>query len=913
MSQSVNLSLAPDLEGIGRLVRQARGALDRGARVVLHAPVTLSNYRRLADTVRFIDDRLSEVAGISFTLTEGAGVLDAPDFKPWWEATRHAAQARELGCVIAEPLPGAPGPGLKGSNPRPRSEPHPELLTTWTRPKAGDFEGCITTLMEGVGTLARFVNLPKLTEAHPKMLAYVKEDPRDMARLAKQEAAAQLVTLIQASEEVDAGFVSGLEAACRALSSEVVISRGEDPEIAGRLDDFTARIVCGSLGSEPYTSISEQTLMLWPQGARGEAMEALSAGLSDEHPPATSHRMLSADLWLVDIPELEIIAAGGDPVPLDRFLADALKLEAGRPEWLRRAEAEESPWLKHEAVVPGGVLPLSAVDRARPKRGRRPLTILGLASTTLANHAAVVVVDGEVVAALQEERVRRKKQLGWHPLGEPGVTVVSDATLRLEESWPKRAIAQVLEMAGLSMADIDHRAYNGIPARFFPTYALTDPARPPRTIFDGRDFFVPHHLTHAASTFRVSGMEDAFIFTVDGRGERETAAFFEVIEGRIERIFDVMVGDDSLIGGVYEYLTTILGFGHYGAGSTMGLAPYGEPRFDLSPWLSARSRDDFSIHDRGLEAPFGHLRRARGGPMSQAHKDLAASAQLALEETVLALVTDGVKGRPVPRLCLAGGVALNCAMNQRLRSELKVGEIYVQPAANDAGTALGAAAEAHFELTGENLKPMTHARLGPSYNDAQVKAALERFGLPYTTPEDLSERIAEMLVDQRVIAWFDGRLEFGPRALGGRSILADPRTREMRDRVNAHKARQSWRPFGPSILAGHEADWFVTPMHSPFMLFTLPVRPERQAQIAAVVHVDGTTRPQSVSAEDNPAYHALISAFYRRTGVPMVLNTSFNTAFEPIVQSPEDAISSFLQLGVDALVIEGHLVERPES
>ena len=448
------------------------------------------------------------------------------------------------------------------------------------------------------------------------------------------------------------------------------------------------------------------------------------------------------------------------------------------------ARAKGSPWLEHEAVVPGGILPLSAVDRPRPRAPRRPLTILGLASTTLANHAAVLVVDGEVVAAVQEERIRRRKQLGWHPLGEPGVTVVSDATLTLEESWPKRAIAEVLDIAGLTMADVDHRAYNGIPARFFPTYALRDAARPPRTIFDGRDFFIPHHLTHAAS------------------------------------------------------------------------------------------------------------------------------AQQALEETVLALVKDGVDGRPVPRLCLAGGVALNCSMNQRLRQAFSVEEIYVQPAANDAGTALGAAAEAHFELTGENLAPMTHAKLGRGYSDAEVTRALERFGLSYTTPEDLSERVAQMLVDQKVVAWFDGRLEFGPRALGGRSILADPRTREMRDRVNAHKARQSWRPFGPSILAGHEADWFMTPFHSPFMLFTLPVRPERRGQIAAVVHVDGTTRPQSVSAEDNPNYHALIAAFYRRTGVPMVLNTSFNTAFEPIVQSPEDAISSFLQLGVDALVIEGHLVER---
>ena len=223
-------------------------------------------------------------------------------------------------------------------------------------------------------------------------------------------------------------------------------------------------------------------------------------------------------------------------------------------------------------------------------------------------------------------------------------------------------------------------------------------------------------------------------------------------------MFDVLVGEDSLIGGVYEYLTTILGFGHHGAGSTMGLAPYGEARFDLSPWLSARSRTDFSIHDRGLGGPFGHLKRPRGGQMEQAHKDLAASAQRALEETVLAFVRDGVAGRPVPRLCLAGGVALNCSMNQRLRVELGVDQIYVQPAANDAGTALGAAAEAHWELTRENLSPMHHARLGPGYSPERVRAALDRFGLSYSTPEDLPEVVARRLVDQQVVAWFDGRL-----------------------------------------------------------------------------------------------------------------------------------------------------------
>jgi len=920
LSPEVALHLSPQLEGLGGVVREARAALDQGAHLTLHAPVNTFTYRRLPDLVRLVDDQLSGLAAVHFALDPTDDPTAATDFQPWWQATLGACQSREVGHLVDAPLHGAPGPGPAAPPAPQRPEPNPEQLTTW--PSDGPADAALTSLLEGVGTLARYVNLARLTETHPEMLQYVHDDTRDARRYRRQTqrpAGTPLRTLIQVSGEPDPRLVEALSEAAQALGTEVEVVRGASPDLD--LEGFTARLAVSRVDPDAFVSVTEQTLSLWTDPS--EAMRALGADWSRDKAPGTWHPQLGADVWIADVPALGLFVASSDPVPLDRFLADALEIASGAVPWLAEARAAKSPWVALETTIPNGQMPAKVVDRPRPSRPRstrprptRPLTILGIASTTLANHAAVVVRDGEVVAAVQEERLRRQKQLGWHPPGEPGVTVVSDPTLTLEESWPQRAIASALETAGISMADVDHLAYNGVPARYFPTYSLSDRARPPVTLFDGRDFFVPHHLAHAASAFRVSGMEDAFIFTVDGRGERETAAFFAVDaggqdRGRIRRVFDVLVGADSLIGGVYEVLTTLLGFGHHGAGSTMGLAPYGEPKFDLSAWLSARDRGDFSIHDRGLDGAFGHLQRKWGGPMEQVHKDLAASAQRALEETVLAFVRDGVGGRPVPRLCLAGGVALNCSMNQRLRVEFGVGEIYVQPAANDAGTALGAAAEAHWELTGENLAPLSHARLGPGYSAAEVRATLDRFGLVYTTPDDLPGEVARRLVDQQVIAWFDGRLEFGPRALGARSILADPRTQEMQDRVNQHKGRQAWRPFGPSVLAGHEADWFETPFHTPFMLFTLPVRPERLAQIPAVVHVDGTTRPQSVSQGDDPAYHAVISAFHRLTGVPMVLNTSFNTAFEPIVCSPADAIASFLQLGLDALAIEGHLVERP--
>jgi carbamoyltransferase len=542
------------------------------------------------------------------------------------------------------------------------------------------------------------------------------------------------------------------------------------------------------------------------------------------------------------------------------------------------------------------------------------LVVLGVASTTLQNHGAALLIDGEIVAAVQEERLRRRKQQGWHPPGQETDTVVSNPRIPLERSYPWRSINCVLDMAGITLDDVDCVAHNGIPQQFFESYDLHDPEAPPRTIRFGRNMFIPHHLAHAASAYRVSGMEDAFVFTVDGRGERETAAFFEVQDGHVRRVFDILCNEDSLIGGVYEYLTTILGFGHHGAGSTMGLSSMGKATMNLSPFLSAKSRSDYSIHDRGIRAAWGHLSRERNGPLYPQHKNLAASLQKALEDTVIRLIEDGLDGRACPRLALAGGVALNCRMNQVLREHFKVDEVFVQPAANDAGTALGAALEAHFEITGEaRVEPMEHAYLGPSFSNEEIESALKTFGLEYRRTSDIASEVGDLLVDQKIVCWFQGGLEFGPRALGARSIVADPRTIEIKDRINVMKGRQSWRPLGPSVLSGHEGDWFEHPMHSPFMLFTLPVLPGKQGEIPAVLHVDGTTRPQSVSAHSNPRYHAMIDHFYKKTGIPMVVNTSFNTAFEPIVLAPEDAIASYLQLGADALAMGDFLVIRPHE
>jgi predicted NodU family carbamoyl transferase len=250
-------------------------------------------------------------------------------------------------------------------------------------------------------------------------------------------------------------------------------------------------------------------------------------------------------------------------------------------------------------------------------------------------------------------------------------------------------------------------------------------------------------------------------------------------------------------------------------------------------------------------------------------------------------------------------------MNQVVREYFDTPEIFVQPAAHDSGTSLGAALEAHFEITGEAQPTrMEHALLGPSYSNERIARTLKSFGLALDQRSDIASEVGDLIADGKVVCWFQDGLEFGPRALGARSILSDPRYQETKDKMNTMKGRQWWRPLGPSILAGHEADWFEQPMHSPFMLFTLPVREDKKEQVPAILHLDGTSRPQSVSKSTHPKYHRAISQFYKNTGVPMVVNTSFNTAFEPIVNTPEDAISTFLQLGADFLAIGDFLVSK---
>lgn len=584
--------------------------------------------------------------------------------------------------------------------------------------------------------------------------------------------------------------------------------------------------------------------------------------------------------------------------------SDAL---AHRPGWLARITGAPGP------SVPAPFPPSFLLPRRGPVTG--PRYVLGLAVMTQQEHAAALLKDGAVVGAVELERINRVRHAGWHPSGRPGVTAAVDPTICLEETLCRGPVRALLEREGITLDDVEVIAVNGLHGRYVSKIPFLDASADIPSVRAGRALYLPHHRCHAASALRSSGLLDAWVLTVDGRGDRECAAVWRATGGVLALVDSVLALNDRSVGGVYEGVTRLLGFGSHGQGSVMALASFGSATVDLSRHLGTAPDGSLLAHEDGINETFAAFARSPGAPIEARHQDLAASLQRALEDTLIALLRRAAGDAPLDALCLAGGVALNCRMNERLRQTFSPGAMFVQPGANDAGTALGAVLEAWARHLGPTpvSPPLAHAALGPDFDDAVIERALRRSRLRWSRVEDVAEETASRLASGQVVCWFQGPMEFGPRALGGRSIVADPRDSAMHARVNALKQREPWRPFGPSILAGREGDWLERAFDSRFMLFALPVLASQRARVPAVVHVDGTTRPQVVHPETHPRYHAMIAAFERLTGVPMVLDTSFNRRGEPIVCTPEDALDAFVGLGADALAIGSFVVERPSA
>jgi carbamoyltransferase len=543
-------------------------------------------------------------------------------------------------------------------------------------------------------------------------------------------------------------------------------------------------------------------------------------------------------------------------------------------------------------------------------------TVLGI-NAVFHDPAAALVVDGEIVAAAEEERFSRRK----HGRNAP----VPFAAWEM----PEQSAAWCLERAGLAPEDVDAVAYSFDPGLAAPVGAdLTSDGweglrtlyaqRAPlflRSALPGLDpaavRFVPHHVAHAASAALAAPLPTSSVLVLDGRGEAASHLAGRCVDGELT-VLAAQPLPHSL-GLFYEEATAHLGFRRSSDEyKVMALASYGAPAFlpELRRLVAADGAGGFRVDP--IEWGGFVKERRKGEPMLPEHADLAASVQRRLEEVLLDLARWLHHQTGDDALTLAGGVALNCVANSRLAAEGPFSTVWAQPAAGDAGTALGGALWC-ARVLGDATAPMTTAALGREWTDEELAAWLDVAAVPYERPADIADAVAEVIVAGGVVAWFQGRSEYGPRALGHRSLLASAADAANLSRLNDIKGREQFRPVAPMVLAERAAEIFSGPLPSPYMLFTHMVNQPWRDRIPAVVHVDGTARVQTVDRADEPLMARVLEGVERRTGVPVVVNTSLNTAGRPMVDDPRDALECFGSAPVDALALGPFLVRRPPA
>lgn len=564
--------------------------------------------------------------------------------------------------------------------------------------------------------------------------------------------------------------------------------------------------------------------------------------------------------------------------------------------------------------------------------------------------AACLLRDGVIKSYVEEERLLRYKHA-------PNL-------------FPIRSIDYCLRQTGLELQDVDCIAYgwdiprytDGRMSAFYQRVNVKHPPDPATLSWQNRlihsfneeNFrerlrreivpffgtnevpplrFFPHHAAHAATAYYMSPYDDALIVNIDGSGDSQCATVWLGTGDRMELIHEVEIPDS--LGWFYAAITEYLGFQAYdGEYKVMGLAAYGQPNRQFREALARVvpvADDGWSYHVRPefihhgphtysdrftdhLVSLLGLPPRQGRTPLEPIHEALAFEAQRLLEDRVLRLVRHFQMATGRKRLCLAGGVALNVKMNSRLRQSGLFDDIFVFPVPSDSGTAIGAALGVYHELTGKRPQPLEHVYLGPAFTDEDIELQLESCGLVYRVCDDIADATAELLSQGKVVGWFQGRMEAGPRALGARSILADPRSVESRDRVNAAiKFREYWRPFCPSLLEDAAPRFMRDARPAPFMIMAFEATEHASDACPAVVHVDGTMRVQTVNGQAQPRFYELLKAFERRTGVPVLLNTSFNIKGEAVVCSPRDALRTFWSTGLDALAIGRCLIEKPQK
>jgi carbamoyltransferase len=527
--------------------------------------------------------------------------------------------------------------------------------------------------------------------------------------------------------------------------------------------------------------------------------------------------------------------------------------------------------------------------------------------------SAALVVDGETIAAAEEERFSRRKH------GKPPVPFAA---------WelPERSVAWCLDRAGLSPADLDAVAYSYDPglapevdedvtADEWEGLRTLYARRAPlflRTVLPGLDparvRFVPHHVAHAASAYLAAPYPSSAVMVIDGRGERASHLAGRAVGGELEVLAAQRLPHS--LGLMYEDLTEHLGFRRSSDEyKVMAMASYGEPSFLDELREAVRTTGDGGFLVEPIDWGSFAKRLGKGDEWGPEHADLACSAQKRLEEVLIELARWLHERIGERNLTMAGGVALNVVANSRLLREGPFERVWVQPASGDSGTALGAAMHVAHEL-GDEVRPMRTPGLGREWTEEELEAWLKRAKVPYERPRDIAEAVAEVIAEDGVVAWFQGRSEYGPRALGHRSLLANPARSENLERMNDIKGREQFRPVAPMVLADRASEIFEGPLPSPYMLFTHRVRKDWLKRIPAVVHVDGTARIQTVDRGEEPLLARMLEAVERRTGAAVVVNTSLNTAGRPMVDDPRDALECFGSSPIDALALGPFLVRR---
>jgi carbamoyltransferase len=589
------------------------------------------------------------------------------------------------------------------------------------------------------------------------------------------------------------------------------------------------------------------------------------------------------------------------------------------------------------------------------------MNILGI-SAYYHDSAACLVRDGEIIAAVQEERFTRKKH---------------------DFNFPSKAIEYCLEEGGLVRGDLDMVAFYDKPFIKFERILETYMAFAPRGIFSfikalplwikeklwmksfiqkeldygGKVLFPEHHESHAASAFFPSPFQEAAVLSIDGVGEWVTVSYGRGKDNRVELLADIRFPHS--LGLLYSAFTYYTGFKvNSGEYKVMGLAPYGEPKYkdlilrelmDLKKDGSFRLNMKYFNYCAGLTMTNGRFHRLFGGPprkpeskLEQRHMDIARSVQDVTEEVMMRMVHHLHKEVRGDNLCLAGGVALNCVGNGRILREGPFKNIWIQPAAGDAGGALGAALFAWHQVRGNprsadgRRDSQKASYLGPEFSEGEIESFLKKKKAPYKkiAQEVIPDTIADLINEEKVIGWFQGRMEFGPRALGARSIIGDARSPKMQEIMNLKiKFRESFRPFAPSVILERMPDYFELEAPSPYMLLVADVGREKRrsltedekkkmgmerlkiirSEIPAVTHVDNSARIQSVSSEDNPLYHKMITRFDEKYGCPVIINTSFNVRGEPIVCTPADAYLCFMRTNMDYLILGNCLLDKLEQ